>query len=293
MNSRITFPMSLDITPANSIDLARLPGLLDGWSHRHHLVKFERTARQNTYRVFASIETVLYRLADWLVGELLEIPEFYAPEIAYRDILIVPVVSAHHFQGQSDEQVVSAHVKIALIHCDRNRPARVSNLLTVGVVEPDVAAHVSHAITAILDRRADSGSPIFGARIRLLEAEGDNPEAIEAATKEALNKALARACVPHEPIMSLRITAPEGAAREIANDLSARRGKVSHRSCAEGSVTLEALVPCATLFGYEANLQAITKADGAFSYSLSHYAPVPGARDPVLPDSFRPALSVR
>jgi elongation factor G len=78
-----------------------------------------------------------------------------------------------------------------------------------------------------------------------------------------------------EPIMNIRVRAPEDHAGDVVSDLNTKRAKI-HGINPEGGVSvIDAEVPLAEVQRYASDLRSITQGRGAFELEFDHYGEVP------------------
>jgi elongation factor G len=91
-----------------------------------------------------------------------------------------------------------------------------------------------------------------------------------------------------EPIVKIRVVAPDSCMGDLAGDLSSRRGRISgSESKTRGRIAIDGEVPLAELNGYDQRLKAITGGEGTYSIELSHYEAVPGSIQKQLADAYQ------
>ena len=78
-----------------------------------------------------------------------------------------------------------------------------------------------------------------------------------------------------EPIVTLKITAPDSYTGDIISDLNTKRGQVHGMLPEEGMNTIEAIVPLSEVQRYAMNLKSITQGKGTYSMVFSHYQEAP------------------
>ena len=79
-----------------------------------------------------------------------------------------------------------------------------------------------------------------------------------------------------EPIVSLKVTVPDGYTGDIMGDLNKRRGRViGMNPSGWGRQVIEADVPMMELFGYCTDLRSMTGGRGEFAYRFSRYEQCP------------------
>ncbi len=97
------------------------------------------------------------------------------------------------------------------------------------------------------------------------------------ASKEAFKKGILQGKpVLLEPVMKVRVTAPDTYTGDVMSDLNTKRAHVSGMEPgANSSTTIEALVPAAEVQRYATDLRSITQGRGSFTSQFSHYQPMP------------------
>ena len=133
----------------------------------------------------------------------------------------------------------------------------------------------------MLDTGVISGHPVKDLRVTVVDGKAHSVDSKDIAFVTAGRKAFVDAVkkaqpIVLEPIVRIEISAPEHCMGDITGDLSAKRGQVNGtRALAEGSITVDALVPLAELNGYQAKLNGMTSGQGRYLLDLSHYEAVP------------------
>src|SRR4029077_4964775 len=92
------------------------------------------------------------------------------------------------------------------------------------------------------------------------------------AVKDAMHKAQ-----PYllEPIMKVDVVMPEEYLGDVMGDLSSRRGHILGMEGRGTSQNVKASVPLADVFGYGADVRAMTGGGATYSMEFSHYAKMP------------------
>jgi elongation factor G len=80
-----------------------------------------------------------------------------------------------------------------------------------------------------------------------------------------------------EPIMDIKIKAPEEYTGDIIGDLNTKRAQVQGMNPENGSNTIDAQVPLAEVLRYSIALKSITQGKGTFTMEFSHYQEAPPA----------------
>ncbi|MFP4166916.1 MAG: translational GTPase TypA [Opitutales bacterium] len=80
----------------------------------------------------------------------------------------------------------------------------------------------------------------------------------------------------HEPFEKIWVETPEEEMGGIMENLSKRKGKVTHMEHHQAGVTLEAEIPTRGLIGFESDLVTMTSGHGVMSHSFLEYRPFTG-----------------
>ena len=92
----------------------------------------------------------------------------------------------------------------------------------------------------------------------------------------ALKKGLSEAQpVLLEPIMNIKVRAPDDYTGDIIGDLNTKRAHVQGMNPENGVNVIEAQVPLAEVLRYAIDLKSITQGKGSYSIEFSHYQETP------------------
>lgn len=139
---------------------------------------------------------------------------------------------------------------------------------------------IEKSIRATMERGAFAGYPMSNVRVTVYDGKehevDSKPVAFEIAGREAFKLAVAEAGpVLFEPIMSVRVTCPDGNMGDVMSDLNTRRGRVQGTETERGMTTIIAHVPMAEMLKYTTQVRSITGGRGYFSMEFDHYDTVP------------------
>ncbi len=123
--------------------------------------------------------------------------------------------------------------------------------------------------------------PVVGVKATLVDGSYHPVDSSEMAFKTAAKIAFKRGFMEAspvllEPIVSLKVTAPDKYTGDIMGDLNKRRGRVlgmvpDHK----GNQIIEADVPMAEIIGYSTELRSMTGGMGNYSYTFNRYEQAP------------------
>ena len=79
-----------------------------------------------------------------------------------------------------------------------------------------------------------------------------------------------------EPVLQLKILAPDECAGDVMGDLNTRRARIGGMEPkGKGLTEISAVVPASMMQRYAADLRSLTQARGDFTAIMGHYEPVP------------------
>lgn len=125
-----------------------------------------------------------------------------------------------------------------------------------------------------------AGCPVTGIKVRVYDGSYHDVDSSEIAFKIAGARALREAMlnakpVLLEPIMSVKVIAPDGNMGDINGDLNHKRGRILGMGAEDGMQVIMAEIPQAELFKYAAELRSMTSGQGSFSMEFARYEIVP------------------
>ena len=126
-----------------------------------------------------------------------------------------------------------------------------------------------------------AGYELTDCEVRLFDGKHHPVDSSEMAFKLAATQALKEAVAGAsgmllEPVMTIRVRAPEANAGDIVGDLNTKRARI-HGIAPDGTTSIvEADVPLAEVQRYASDLRSLTQGRGLFELQFDHYAEVPG-----------------
>ena len=123
------------------------------------------------------------------------------------------------------------------------------------------------------------GFPVVGIRIAINDGQFHPVDSSEMAFKTAALMGFREAYMGAkpiilEPIMKVEIEAPVEFQGSVVGQVNQRRGMIQD-TISSDTVTVTALVPLNTMFGYSTDLRSATQGKGNFTMEFAKYAPVP------------------
>ena len=155
-----------------------------------------------------------------------------------------------------------------------------SNDIFGGAISNSYMPAIEKGIRNVMKLGVIAGYPSSGFKISVFDgkehAVDSKPIAFEIAGREAFKLAFKEANpVLREPIMSVKITVPEGNMGDVLGDLNTRRARVQGMETERGYSVISAHVPLAEMLRYTTQLRSLTGGRGIFSMEPDHYEVVP------------------
>jgi elongation factor G len=125
-----------------------------------------------------------------------------------------------------------------------------------------------------------AGYELTDCQITLVDGKHHPVDSSEMAFKLAASQALKEAINGSggtllEPVMNIRVFAPEPHAGDVVSDLNTKRAKIHGINPDGGMSIIDAEVPLAEVQRYAADLRSITQGRGVFELDFDHYGEVP------------------
>jgi len=149
-----------------------------------------------------------------------------------------------------------------------------------GVIPDEYIPAIERGVRDAAGAGIVTGYPLIDIQVTVIDGrfhEVDSSEiAFEAAGSLALRQAVEKAGVRLlEPIMRLRVVAPNEYFGDLTADLLARRAEIRETELRGTTRVISAMVPLATMFGYSTTVRSLTQGRATYSMEPSHYAVVP------------------
>jgi len=224
------------------------------------------------------IKVILDRLRDQYHVDI----DTHPPSIAYRETVSAPAEGHHRHKKQTGGAGQFGEVFLRIQPLERGAGFRFVNKVVGGVIPSQFIPAVEKGVRQALQEGALAGFPMQDVEVEVYDGKHHSVDSKEIAFVTAGKKAFLNAVdkarpVVLEPIVRIRITAPQAAMGDITGDLAAKRGRVSGTEARDnGQIVISGEAPLAELEGYESRLKSVTGGEGTYTLEFSHYEPVPG-----------------
>ena len=203
-----------------------------------------------------------------------------APQVAYRETIarVSEVDYIHRKQTGGSGQF--ARLKLRIGPGDAGSGLAFESLVVGGAVPREYLPAVEKGVASAMQGGVVAGYPMIDIEATLLDGahhEVDSSAlAFEIAARAAMREAMAGAA-PRllEPVMRVEVMTPQNFMGDVIGDINSRRGQVQGMEPRGPAMTVTAMVPLATMFGYVNALRSITQGRGQFSMFFERYEPAP------------------
>ncbi len=235
-------------------------------------------------------QTLIYGMGDQhldiVVGKLLskykvEV-ELSKPKVAFRETIRKNSDVDSKYKKQSGGHGQYGHVKMRFEPSgDLEAPYVFEQVVVGGAVPKNFFPAVEKGIQDSVTRGPLAGYPVVGVKAVLYDGSYHPVDSSEMAFKTAASQAFKKGFMEAspvllEPIVSVKVTAPDKFTGDVMGDLNKRRGRVlGMNPDHKGNTIVEADVPMSELYGYSTQLRSMTGGSGDFSYEFARYEQAP------------------
>ncbi len=208
--------------------------------------------------------------------------ELSRPKVAFRETIRKKSDVESKYKKQSGGHGQYGHVKMTFEPSGNLEEAYEFDQIVVGGAVPkNYFPAVEKGVQEAVLRGPLAAYPVVGVKAVLYDGSYhpvDSSEmAFKTASRQAFKKGFLEASpVLLEPIVSLKVVAPDTFTGDIMGDLNKRRGRVLGMNPIDGGKQeIVADVPSMELFGYNTDLRSMTGGAGDFSYEFARYEQAP------------------
>jgi elongation factor G len=206
--------------------------------------------------------------------------ELSLPRVPYRETVGKKGTADYTHKKQTGGHGQYARVAIEVNPLPRGSGLQFTERVVGGSVPKEFIPAVEKGVVETAKEGVVAGYDLTDCQVVLLEGKHhpvDSSEmSFKLAASQALKEAVAGAAATLlEPIMTIRVYAPEANAGDVVSDLNTKRAKI-HGINPDGTTSMiEAEVPLAEVQRYASDLRSITQGRGAFELEFDHYGEVP------------------
>ena len=203
-----------------------------------------------------------------------------APQVAYRETIGRAAEADYIHKKQTGGSGQFARVKLRVEPGAAGCGLAFENLVVGGNVPREYVPGVEKGLRGAMESGVVAGYPVIDVKATLLDGAHHDVDssvmAFEVAARAAMREVMSRAA-PRllEPVMRVEAVTPEEFMGDVIGDLNSRRARIQGMEPRGGAMTVTAMVPLATMFGYVNALRSITQGRAQYSMFFDSYAPAP------------------
>lgn len=272
---------ALAITPNAQADLDKMVESLTRMTEEDPTLEVERNADTS--------ETVLHGLGDIHVNLAIERIarkfevnlETALPSIAYRETVGGQTSVSYKHKKQSGGRGQYGHVVLEIAPAESGKGITFGSKVVGGNVPKDYIPAVEKGVRNAAGGGVVAGFPVVDVAVTLTDGSSHSVDssgmAFEIAGGMGFRQAVKEAKPTLlEPVLQLKILAPDECAGDVMGDLNTRRARIGGMEPkGKGLTEISAVVPASMMQRYAADLRSLTQARGDFTAIMGHYEPVP------------------
>ncbi len=202
------------------------------------------------------------------------------PRVPYRETLTLHANAEHTHKKQSGGHGQYAKVTLEIEPLPRGSGFEFVNKVVGGSVPRQYIPAVEQGVEEALREGILAHNPVVDVRISLVDGKEHPVDSSEMAFKLAGAQAVKAGALKAkpvllEPIVNVRVRAPEAYTGDLVSDLNGKRGHVLGISPDEKVTVIDAQVPLAEIQHYATDLRSLTQGRASFELTFDHYAEVP------------------
>lgn len=202
------------------------------------------------------------------------------PQVAYRETIKKPAKGEEKYARQTGGRGQYGHAVLEIEPGEPGSGFVFVNQIVGGAIPKEYIPAVEKGVREALEGGIIAGYELVDIKVRLVFGSYHEVDSSEMAFKIAGSIAFKEAAkkanpVLLEPVMKVEIVTPEEYMGSITGDLSSRRGRIEGMESRISTQIIKAMVPLASMFGYETDLRSMTQGRAASSMHFAHYEEAP------------------
>ncbi|MBI4498996.1 MAG: elongation factor G [Chloroflexi bacterium] len=202
------------------------------------------------------------------------------PKVSYKETVTAPTKAEYKHKKQTGGHGQYGHVLIEIEPLPRGSGFEFAERIFGGAIPKNYVPAVEKGVRAALGEGILAHFPVVDVKVTVYDgsyhAVDSSDMSFQIAGNQAFKKGAGQAHpVLLEPVMNVRITAPDQFMGAISSDLNGKRARVLGMTQEGGAAVVEAQVPLAEMLRYAIDLRSITQGRGSFTMEYSHDEEVP------------------
>jgi elongation factor G len=279
----ISFPIPnarMALTAKNKTDEDKLSSVLPKIQEDDPSIKIMRDDDIKQTLIYAMGDTHLHVISEKLKRKFGVSIELIPPDIPYKETIRKSVKVEGKHKKQSGGHGQFGHCWLEVGPLARGEGYQFENKIFGGSIPKQYIPAVEKGVVDAMLEGVLAGYKVVDLKVTVYDGSYHPVDSSEIAFKIAGSMAIKKALVEGdsillEPIMTLKITAPEAYMGAVIDDLNTKRGRVLGVEPLEGWQIINAQAPLNELGRYITDISSITAARGFYEMSFSHYEEAP------------------
>jgi elongation factor G len=281
----ISFPkptFSEAVFPKGKSDLDKLGPSLAKMAEEEPTLQVHRDTDTNETILSGLGDTQLDVAAEKMARKFGVNVQLETPKVPYRETITTSTQAEYKHKKQTGGHGQYGHVFLELEPLPRGGGREFVDKVVGGRIPKNYIPAVEKGVNEAFEDGVLAHYPVADIKVTVYDGSFHPVDSSEICFKiagaGALKKGLAEANpVLLEPIMNIKVSAPEDYTGDIIGDLNTKRAQVQGMIPENGINVIEAQVPLAEVQRYAIDLKSITQGKGSYTMEFSHYHEAPPA----------------
>jgi len=281
----ISFPtptFSEAVYPKTKADLDKLGPSLSKLSEEDPTLRVHRDTDTNETILSGLGETQLEVAAEKMARKFGVNIELKTPRVPYRETITTSTQAEYKHKKQTGGHGQFGHVLLKLEPLPRGGGCEFADKVVGGRIPKNYIPAVEKGVNEAFQEGVLAHYPVADMKVTVYDGSYHPVDSSEICFKiagaGALKQGMSEAQpILLEPIMNIKVRAPDAYTGDIIGDLNTKRAQVQGMNPENGVNVIEAQVPQAEVLRYAIDLKSITQGKGSFTVEFSHYQEAPAA----------------
>jgi elongation factor G len=279
----ITFPdpvFSEAVYPRTKGDLDKLGASLTKLVEEDPTLQVRRDATTNETMLSGLGDTQLDVAAEKMSRKFGVNIDLQTPKVPYKETISVATNAEYKHKKQTGGHGQYGHVLLDMEPLPRGSGREFAEKIVGGSIPKNYIPAVEKGFNEGVQEGVLAGYPVDDIKVTVYDGSFHPVDSSEICFKIAGAGAMKRGLADGhpillEPVMDIKIRAPEEYTGDIIGDLNTKRAQVQGMNPEDGFNVVDAQVPLAEVLRYSITLKSITQGKGTFTMQFSHYQEVP------------------
>ncbi len=278
-----TFPQpifNMAVHPKTKADLDKLGMALSRLTEEDPTLQVHREADTHETVLSGLGDTQLEVAAEKILRKFGVGVNLKTPKVPYKETITMPTKAEYKHKKQTGGHGQYGHVLLELEPLPRGSGLEFVERIKGGTIPKNYIPAVEKGVNEAAKEGALAGSPVVDVKVTVYDGSFHPVDSSEICFKiagaQALRKGLAAGHpILLEPVVNIRVMAPEDFTGDIIGDLNTKRAHVLGMNPEDGLNVIDAKVPLSEVLRYAIDLKSITQGRGSYTTKFSHYEEVP------------------